>query len=136
VFAHPRRSLLLALFGLAACKKTPRCSSCGMVLDASSRWYAEVEFQGQSSGFDTPKCALRHLLSKAPGGLLRVRSYYRQQRVPGTAVLFVVGSDVLGPMGADLVPVEPELEPKFRAEHRGERSYALDQLTLPLVESI
>jgi hypothetical protein len=134
----PRRVVLglPALFFPAACKSPPRCASCGMVVDPTSRWFAEIEIQGKTQGFDTPKCALRYRLSKAPQGQVWVRSYYKQQRVPATAVLFLVGSDVLGPMGADLVPVEPELEPKFRTEHRAQQAYPLDKLTLPLVESI
>lgn len=107
-----------------------------MVVDPTSRWYAEVEHGGKSQGFDTPKCALRYLLGKAPGGTLHVRSYYRQERVQGTAVLFAAGSDILGPMGEDLVPVEIELEPKFRSEHQAKKSYQLGQLTLSLVEAI
>lgn len=137
MFSLPRRGfLILAALPLAACKRPPRCASCGMVLDPSSRWYAEIELHGQLQGFDTPKCALRHLLGKGPRGTLLVRGYYEQQRMPGAALLFVEGSDVLGPMGADLVPVEPRLEPKFRAEHQARRSYRLDQLTLAIVEGI
>ena len=36
------------------------------------------------------------------------------------AVLYVVGSDVLGPMGADLVPVSgPDAAKRFASEHGG-----------------
>lgn len=107
-----------------------------MVVDPSSRWYSEVELQGKTQGFDTPKCAIKYLLSKAPNGVLFVRSYYRQERVPGRTVLFVTGSDVLGPMGEDLIPVEADLEPKFRVEHKSKQSYRFEQLTLSFVESI
>jgi len=105
-----------------------------MALDPASRWYAEVEARGQTLGFDTPKCALKHLLVHPPGQLF-VRSYYQQRRVEGAGVVFAAGSDILGPMGEDLIPVEPEHEQKFRAEHGAKHLYKLDQLTLSIVES-
>lgn len=106
-----------------------------MVLDPTSRWYTELVEGGTSQGFDTPKCALRRRLSHAPSATLFARSYYRQQRVSGDAVVFAAGSDVLGPMGADLVPVEPEHADKFRAEHHAQQLLTLPQITLALVEA-
>lgn len=87
-----------------------------MVLDPSSRWYTEVEGAGPTLGFDTPKCGLRHLLAH-PGGRLHARGYYRQERLGDDRLVFAIGSDILGPMGQDLVPIEPEFGDKFRAEH-------------------
>lgn len=125
----------LALLVGAGCKRVPRCASCGMALDPASRWFAEVEHGGKTQGFDTPKCALRFWLTQASGGRVFVRSYYGQVRTDGGQVVFLVGSDVLGPMGADLVPVEPEHESKFKTEHKAQASYRLASLTLAIVEA-
>ena len=139
----PRRVILASLVALGSftlvnpgCSRGPRCATCGMTVDPTSRWYAEVLAAGRAEGCATPKCALRRLLGPgAAGRSLRVNSYYRQQRVGDDAVAFAVGSDILGPMGADLVPVELEFEAKFRAEHHATQMLRLSALTLALVES-
>lgn len=106
-----------------------------MTVDPASRWYAEVAEGGRLQGFDTPKCALRYLLRQAPGGVVKVRSYYQQRQVSGSEVVFALGSDVLGPMGADLVPIEPEFAAKFRSEHHASQVLPQAQLTLAIVEA-
>jgi nitrous oxide reductase accessory protein NosL len=48
-----------------------------------------------------------------------VRDFYdRRERVESDLV-FVAGSDVLGPMGADLVPVDRARASKFVSDHGG-----------------
>ncbi|RYE91919.1 MAG: hypothetical protein EOO75_07855 [Myxococcales bacterium] len=138
----PRRQVMAGMAGMGlfslteGCRRTPRCLTCGMTLDLTSRWYAEVTAAGHTDGFDTPKCALRRLLTPgAPAGTLTVRGYYRQEKLPGERVVFAAGSDVLGPMGADLVPVEPEHAVKFRVEHHAAKTLPLAELTLALVEA-
>ncbi len=119
----------------AGCRRVARCASCGMALDPTSRWYAEVTLGGRTEGFDTPKCALRWRLGPGSGGALSVRGYYGQQKLAGEDVVFAVGSDVLGPMGADLVPVEPVHEAKFRSEHHATSMKKLAELTAALIEA-
>ena len=106
-----------------------------MNVDPSSRWYAQVEEGGRVQGFDTPKCALRYLLSKGRSGAIKLRSYYEQRPVTASDVVFAIGSDVLGPMGADLVPVEAAHAAKFKAEHHAAQVLPYDQLTLAIVEA-
>jgi hypothetical protein len=103
-----------------------------MVLDPTSRWYTEIEGSGPTLGFDTPKCGLRHLLAH-PGGKLFARSYYRQQRLPDDQLVFAIGSDILGPMGQDLVPIEPDFATKFQAEHHATEVLPRGRLTPELV---
>jgi hypothetical protein len=103
-----------------------------MVLDPASRWYTEVEEGGARLGFDTPKCGLRHLLAH-PGGKLYARGYYRQARLADDQLVFAIGSDILGPMGTDLVPVEPEFGPKFQTEHHASELLPRARLTAEIV---
>ena len=80
--------------------------------------------------FYTPRCALQSWRSgKTAAKSLRVQDYYDRQSRDGNDVRFVVGGDVLGPMGPDLVPVDPARVTKFIQDHGAERSLRLDEVT-------
>lgn len=121
-------SFLLA----SACKKEARCKTCGMRIDPKSAWLAElVTSDGAVVSFDTPQCALRAWRSNAVAATsLRVHEYYdRAMRDAGT-LRFVIGSDVKGPMGPDLVPVDPSRVSKFMQDHAGRRVLDLEEISL------
>lgn len=108
-----------------------------MVLDPRGRFYAELRGPGDArEGFDTPKCALTALrsLPDATGRTLWVTAYYAGALVPATEVLFAVGSDVVGPMGHDLVPVERARAVTFGRDHAAKELLPLEQITRELAE--
>jgi hypothetical protein len=96
-----------------------------MRVDPSGRWTAgAVESGGEARTFDTPQCLFRWLRSGAGRGGRDawVRDYYGQRRIAADGAFFVSGSDVLGPMGPDLVPLATREEAdRFGAEHHGRR---------------
>lgn len=129
-------AVLVGAVSLASCTKKPRCKRCGMVLDPASRWRAELRGPGDAVlHFDTPKCALVTLRQGSPDGReVWVVGYYGQAMLPASKVVFALGSDVLGPMGADFVPVEPEHASKFDNDHAAKRMLRLPEVTLALAE--
>jgi copper chaperone NosL len=140
-----RRDFVLALAGAvlvggitSACKKDPRCKNCGMRIDPASQWRAElVAADGTVTTFDTPRCALQSWRSgKTPARSLRVQDYYDRQSRDGNDVRFVIGGDVVGPMGPDLVPVDPERVTKFIQDHAADRALRLDEVTPAVLASI
>ncbi len=118
--------LALAFLLLACGKVTERCSTCGMTIDPSTAFRAELIKDGKTSSFDTSVCALTAY--KKDGGAIFVQEFYSRKRVDGATVRFVKGSDVVGPMGADLVPVDASLVEKFEHDHGGTRTYALAEI--------
>jgi hypothetical protein len=115
-------------FGLWACgKDTDRCSTCGMKIDPSSAFRAELTTTDKKVlTFDAPRCAL--VAYRAQGGALRVQEFYTRAWVSASDVRFVKGSDVQGPMGPDLVPVDAAKVEKFQHDHAGGRAYALAEI--------
>lgn len=141
-----RRQLLLAvgaaaalvLFGASACKKEARCRNCGMRIDPTSAWRAElVSADGTLTAFDTPRCALLSWRSgKTPAKSLRVVEYYERTARDGNDVRFLIGGDVVGPMGPDLVPVDPSRAPKFLQDHGADRALRLGEVTPEVLAAV
>lgn len=131
----PRRLLLtsLAVTLAVGCRPSaPRCKTCGMKIDPSSAWRTELldHAGGVAAAFDTPRCAFAAWRSgKVSASALRVPEYYDRVPRTGDALRFVIGSDVLGPMGPDLVPVEPTKVPKFLQDHAAERALTVAEIT-------
>jgi len=129
-----RRTFVLLGFALAACKgSTPRCAHCGMKIDPASAFRAEVVDGSTTRSFDTPRCALSEWVAGGKKGTVRVQDYYDRAWHDGSDLRFVVGSDVIGPMGPEIVPVDAARVAKFKAYHVGAADYAQAQLTPELL---
>jgi copper chaperone NosL len=139
-----RRSFLAgcgAAVVLGACKtgaRESRCKRCGMKIDRASAWRAEiVSADGSRVLFDAPRCALSVWTSSAPSGAyLEVQEYYDRTARRADSVRFAVGSDVLGPMGPDMVPVDPARIEKFAKDHAATRVLRLDEITSEVLASL
>jgi hypothetical protein len=69
--------------------------------------------------------ALTEWLASGKHGTIRVQDYYDRARHDANDVRFVTGSDVVGPMGPDLVPVDAARVGKFEKDHGGTSALAL-----------
>jgi nitrous oxide reductase accessory protein NosL len=114
-----------------------RCARCGMAFDAKSPFEAElVAPDGAVTHFDSPRCALLEL--RTPRGAtskLRVREFYDTAWRDADREIFVAGSDVKSPMGADFVPVDPEHVEKFMKDNAGKKQLRMPEITTDLVQA-
>ena len=119
-------------------KKDARCKHCGMRIDPSSQWRTELlGDDGKVTAFDAPRCALQSWRSGAtPAQSIRVQEYYDRVSRDGADVRFIVGGDVIGPMGPDLVPVDPPRASKFIQDHAADRALRLDEITPQVLAGI
>jgi hypothetical protein len=133
-----RRSFVAGAVLLVACKKESRCKQCGMRIDPSSPWRTElVADDGTVTSFDTPRCAFTSWRRGAtPAKTLRAQDYYERRWARAEELRFVVGGDVPGPMGPDLVPVEPARALKFVQDHGADRAYLADEITMAVLDSL
>ena len=105
-----------------------------MKIEPNSRWLAEIrEGEKVTAKFDTPKCAFYWQRTKKLNGEIYLRGYYTQTVQPVSKLVLAVGGDVLGPMGTDFVPVEPEHGEKFKKEHNARTILKSSELTDDLV---
>ena len=123
------------------------CPVCGMFVAKYPYWIATVVFRdGKIEHFDGAKDLWKYLLDLprwAPGRAradivkIGVTGYYEGARIDATRAVYVVGSDVYGPMGHELVPHPDEADAKeFLADHKGRRILRSADLTLRLLEAL
>ncbi len=131
-------ALALVLTGGSGCKREARCKNCGMRIDPASSWRSElVSVDGAITTFDTPRCALQSWRSgKTQAKSLRVVEYYDRTWRDGAEVRFILGGDVVGPMGPDLVPVSSSRVTKFIQDHAADRALTLEEVTLEVLDSV
>ncbi len=126
-------SIFLGCLALAAQAPGPRdkCPVCGMFVAKFPQWVAVVTFKDGARSFtDGPKDALRLLadLKRLGGGRTPdqvssclVKDYYSLRPVEAREAFYVVGSDVTGPMGRELVPFATRADAEaFTREHHGQ----------------
>ena len=125
-------ALLLAAAAPATPKPGPgsKCPVCGMFVAKYPDWVAGVVFRdGTVAHFDGAKDLFKFLLHPERYGDKRtaadvasvfVTDYYAVAPLDARQAFFVLGSDVFGPMGTELVPFErrPDAE-EFLKDHKG-----------------
>ncbi len=129
--------------GFVKPQKGEKCPVCGMFVAKYPDWVAEVVFaDGSREVFDGAKDLFRYLLDmrryggkKEPADVasLFVTDYYTLEPIDAKAAFYVVGSDVFGPMGRELVPFARRAQAEeFLRDHRGQRIVGFDEVGLEL----
>lgn len=147
------RRLLVALLslwlGVACAQAIPKpgpkdlCPVCGMLVAKYPPWVATIvykdghahHFDGAKDmfkfWFDPPKYAPGH--SREQIASIWVTDYYNLQKIDAKTALYVIGSDVLGPMGHEFIPLATLADAEeFLKEHKGKRILRFDQVTKEL----
>jgi hypothetical protein len=143
---HTRREILgaaiVAMFVPASCTRRdtrPRCAQCGMRIAPGSHWEAgAIDSHGTELRFDTPGCLFRYRFAHDDVRAPWVTEYYARAgvRSPAEVQRYAVGSDVIGPMGADLVPIAPEREAAFRRDHHARAVLAWSEVTAATIRDL
>jgi len=121
-----------------------KCPVCGMFVAKYPDWVASVTLKdGTRVFFDGVKDMLKYYFNMAryaPGKTaadiqaVHVTDYYRLEPIDGRQAFYVVGSDVYGPMGRELIPFEKEAQAReFMKDHKGKTVLPFDQIDFPLV---
>jgi nitrous oxide reductase accessory protein NosL len=140
-------AVLLSLWAALAVAQMPpkpgpkdSCPVCGMLVSKYPNWVATIvytdghahHFDGAKDmfkfWFDPPKYAAGHRQDMIKS--IWVTDYYGLQKIDARKAYFVIGSDVLGPMGHEFVPLasRPDAD-DFLKEHKGQRVLTFAQVT-------
>lgn len=124
-----------------------RCAVCGMFVANHPDWAASITFKdGSRAWFDGPKDLFtflhdlnRYASRRKASDLvdIRVMDYYGLKATDGRKAFYVLGSDVLGPMGKELVPFASEAAARdFLKDHRGRRLITFLEVTPELLKQL
>ena len=130
-----------------AIKKTDRCPVCGMFVYKYPKWVAQIIFKdGTSYFYDGAKDMFKHICdtAKYTAGKkaedikdIYVTDYYEVELVDAKSAFYVLGSDVLGPMGHELLPFkDQESAQEFLEDHKGKSIIRFQDVTPAVIESL
>ena len=117
-----------------------KCPVCGMFVAKYKKWVAEILFKdGSYEVFDGCKDMFKYYFnmekytkkkSRDDIAEIYVTEYYTLKIEKASDVLFVVGSDVLGPMGHEFIPVKGEDAAKiFMVGHGGDKMFRFNEIS-------
>ncbi len=121
-----------------------KCPVCGMFVAKYPDFAAQIQFRyGATFHFDGAKDMFKYYLNLpryAPGrktadiAAVFVTDYYDLTLVDGLTAYYVLGSDVYGPMGRELVPFAKESKARdFMKDHRGKSLVRFKEVTPALL---
>jgi copper chaperone NosL len=130
-------------------KPGPRdvCPVCGMFVAPYRYWIATILFRdGQAVHFDGAKDLYKYLTDIKRWGSGRsesdietvgVTAYYDTTLIDARTAVYVIGSDVLGPMGHELVPHDTRADAEeFLRDHKGARIVTPSEITPALLAGL
>jgi copper chaperone NosL len=139
----------VAAFSLSVTKPGPRdlCPVCGMLVSKYPNWTAIVVGKdGHTHYFDGAKDMFKFLhampkyapnCKRADIKFMVVTDFYNLEKIEATKALYVFGSDVMGPMGHELVPLATREDAEdFLADHKGRRILRYDEVTPDIIARI
>jgi len=145
--------LLTSSLALAGEKKpikpTPKdkCPVCGMFVAKYPDFLAEIVFKdGTYSFFDGAKDMFKYYFnlkkyhpSKNNSDIdgIYVTDYYSLTLIEGFSAFYIIGSDIYGPMGRELIPFEKEADAReFMKDHGGKSILRFKEISQEIVKGL
>ncbi len=124
-----------------------KCPVCGMFITKYPDWISLILFKdGTRAFFDGPKDMFKYLFDVKKYNPTKnaediesiwVTDYYALSPIPAKNAWYVLGSDVFGPMGRELIPLGKEAEAKeFLKDHKGKRILRFSDITAEVTKSL
>ncbi len=150
----PVTLLLVLITGVYCGERKPvkpspqdKCPVCGMFVAKYPDFLCQITFKDGSALFfdgtkDMFKCYLA-LKKYAPSKSLSdidsvfVNNYYSLTLIDGFKAFYVIGSDIYGPMGRELIPFEKEDDAReFMKDHKGQSILKFGDVTANILKSL
>lgn len=116
-----------------------KCPVCGMFVSKYPKWVAQIQLQdGHSHYFDGIKDMMKFYFNPTKYHKhlneqilqINVTDYYNVELIDAKKAFYVLGSNVYGPMGEELIPFKSEEEAKkFMNDHFGKKVLKFEEIT-------
>jgi len=128
-------------------KATDKCPVCGMFVAKYPDFVARLVFKDDSQAFfDGVKDLMKYYFNLATYNPAKktediaaifVTDYYTLKLIDGYKAYYVVGSDVFGPMGRELIPfVDEKAAKEFLRDHNGKALLKFSEITPALIGTL
>ncbi len=122
--------------------KQDKCPVCGMFVYKYPKWVAQIVYRDKNRlSFDGVKDMMKFYFNRTKYGKyetftrenisqILVIDYYTQEVIDARDAYFVIGSDVKGPMGDELIPFKDESSAKsFLKDHNGKKIVRFSEIS-------
>ncbi len=124
--------------------KDSKCPVCGMIINKYPKWVALMEIGDTKHYFDGVKDMMKFYIFDADFPYdrskieeIKVTDFYTLKGIDAKKAFYVIGSDVYGPMGEELVPFETEKEAQnFMKDHKGKKIIKFQDITPKIVMAL
>jgi nitrous oxide reductase accessory protein NosL len=121
--------------------KDEKCPVCGMFVYKYPRWAAQIFYTDKHYSFDGVKDLMKYYFSYQDKlnkiKEILVTDYYTQGVLDARDAFFVVGSDVYGPMGAELIPFKTKSDAEtFYMDHKGKKVLGFKEITSQVLQKL
>jgi copper chaperone NosL len=124
-----------------------KCPVCGMFVAKYPDFVAEIIFRdGSYAVFDGVKDMLKYYFAiekynpkekRSDIDVIYVTDYYDLTLIDGLSAFYVIGSDMYGPMGRELIPFSSRSEAEeFRKDHQGKAVLEFNGITHSAVKGL
>ncbi|MEN6622035.1 MAG: nitrous oxide reductase accessory protein NosL [Smithella sp.] len=123
-----------------------KCPVCGMYVMKYPDWITVISFKnGSYAYFDGAKDMFKFLQTPSKykqvrtGGIraIFIRDYYSLEWFDARRASFVIGSDIYGPMGRELIPLKSEADAReFANDHRGKKILNFSEITPEIIKTL
>ncbi|WP_263833812.1 nitrous oxide reductase accessory protein NosL [Sulfurospirillum oryzae] len=114
-----------------------KCPVCGMFVAKYPQWVAMADGE-KKFYFDGVKDMMKYYFSqKLSAEKLYVSDYYKLSKLQAQKAFYVMGSNVYGPMGSELIPFATQEEAQnFARDHNGQKIIGFDDITEKMVKDL
>jgi nitrous oxide reductase accessory protein NosL len=121
-----------------------KCPVCGMIVSKYPKWAAKMVVAGEPRFFDGVKDMMKYYFfdgdfpyDRRKIDAIVVSDYYTLEALDARSAWYVTGSDVLGPMGNELIAFKTRDEAEnFIRDHGGDGIVRFDQITPAMVMAL
>lgn len=118
-----------------------KCPVCGMFVAKYPKWAAFLEADSKNYYFDGVKDMMKFYIfdvdfpfDRSKITQMQVTDFYTIEAIDAKQAFYVIGSDMYGPMGNELIPFSTQdAAENFMKDHRGKKIILFDEITPQLV---
>lgn len=121
-----------------------KCPVCGMFVAKYPKWVGLIVVDNKKHYFDGAKDMMKFYIfdgdfpyDRKKISTIKVTDFYTLEGIPAKEAFYVIGSDVYGPMGNELIPFKTRKAAKnFLDDHRGSEIVIFDKITAKMVMAL